>query len=67
LFLPLGASYNKSEHTWTFRQGSTIEFAHLEDETAIYQHAISVKFVLPLSRKKRQHRADLLRLNLKTC
>ena len=28
---------------------------------------ISLKFVLPLSRKKRLDRADLLRLNLKTC
>jgi hypothetical protein len=28
---------------------------------------ISVKFVLPLSRKKRQARADLLTLNFKTC
>ena len=28
---------------------------------------ISLKFVLPLSRKKRLDRAGLLRLNLKTC
>src|SRR5438552_14890047 len=39
LFLPLGATYNKAEHTWRFPRGSTIEFAHLEDETAMYQHA----------------------------
>ena len=39
LFLPLGASYNKAEHCWTFPRGATIEFAHLEDETAMYQHA----------------------------
>jgi hypothetical protein len=39
LFLPLGASYNKQEHTWLFKSGSTIEFSHLEDETAVYQHA----------------------------
>jgi hypothetical protein len=39
LFLPLRASYNKAEHCWTFPSRATIEFAHLEDETAIYQHA----------------------------
>jgi hypothetical protein len=39
LFLPVGARYNKAEHCWTFRSGSTLEFAHLEDETAMYQHA----------------------------
>jgi Terminase large subunit, T4likevirus-type, N-terminal len=39
LFLPLRASYNKSEHCWTFPSGSTLEFSHLEDETAMYQHA----------------------------
>jgi Terminase large subunit, T4likevirus-type, N-terminal len=39
LFLPLRATYNKAEHCWTFPRGATIEFAHLEDETAIYQHA----------------------------
>jgi hypothetical protein len=39
LFLPMRASYNKAEHCWTFPRGSTIEFSHLEDETAMYQHA----------------------------
>src|SRR2546427_3982236 len=39
LFFPMRATYNKSDHCWTFPSGSTIEFAHLEDETAIYQHS----------------------------
>jgi hypothetical protein len=39
LFLPLRATYNKQEHTWRFPSGATIEFSHLEDETAVYQHA----------------------------
>jgi hypothetical protein len=39
LFLPLGATYNKSEHVWRFPKGSTILFSHLEDELAMYQHA----------------------------
>jgi hypothetical protein len=39
LFLPLRAQYNRSEHVWRFPSGATIEFGHLEDETAIYQHA----------------------------
>src|SRR5262249_11288439 len=39
LFIPLGATYNKAEHIWTFPKGSTIQFGHLEDETATYQHA----------------------------
>ena len=39
LFLPMRATYNKSEHCWTFPSGSTIRFCHLEDQTAIYQHA----------------------------
>jgi hypothetical protein len=39
LFLPLGATYNKSEHIWQFRSGGTLAFGHLEDETATFQHA----------------------------
>ena len=39
LFLPMRATYNKSEHLWTFPSGSTLGFSHLEDETAMYQHA----------------------------
>lgn len=39
LFLPMRATFNKQERTWTFPRGSTLEFSHLEDETAIYQHA----------------------------
>src|SRR6266487_5219971 len=29
LFLPMRASYNKSDHTWTWPSGSTLEFSHL--------------------------------------
>jgi hypothetical protein len=39
LFVPLGAGYNKSEHTWRFSSGSTLEFAHLEDDAAVFQHS----------------------------
>lgn len=39
LFLPMRASYNKAEHTWRWPSGSTLEFGHLEDETALYQQA----------------------------
>jgi hypothetical protein len=39
LFLPLGATYNRQEHTWRWRSGSTLEFSHFEDETAMFQHA----------------------------
>ena len=39
LFLPLGGSYTRQEHTWRFPKGGTIEFSHLEDEAAMYQHA----------------------------
>ncbi len=39
LFLPLRATYAKAEHTWTFPSGATLEFAHLEDEKAMHQHA----------------------------
>lgn len=40
LFLPMRATYNKSDHTWTFNpSGATIEFSHLEDEAAVFQHA----------------------------
>jgi Terminase large subunit, T4likevirus-type, N-terminal len=39
LFMPMRATYNKSDHTWTFPSGATIEFSHLEDETAVFQHA----------------------------
>jgi hypothetical protein len=39
LFLPMRATYNKAEHLWTFPSGSTLGFSHLEDETAMYQHA----------------------------
>ncbi len=39
LFLPMRGSYNKSEHVWTFPSGSTLEFGHLEDEAAHFQHA----------------------------
>jgi Terminase large subunit, T4likevirus-type, N-terminal len=39
LFLPMRATYNKSDHTWTWPSGSTLEFSHLEDEAAVFQHA----------------------------
>jgi hypothetical protein len=39
LFLPMRAAYNKQEHTWRFPGRSTIEFSHLEDDAAVYQHA----------------------------
>jgi Terminase large subunit, T4likevirus-type, N-terminal len=39
LFIPMRGTYNKAEHTWTFPSGSTLGFSHLEDETAMYQHA----------------------------
>src|SRR5262245_55348634 len=39
LFTPLGGQYNKSEHTWYFPSGATLEFAHLEDERAMFQHS----------------------------
>ena len=39
LFLPMRASYNRSDHTWTFPSGATLEFSHLEDEAAVFQHA----------------------------
>lgn len=39
LFLPMRAIYNKAEHLWTWPSGSTLLFSHLEDETAMYQHA----------------------------
>jgi hypothetical protein len=39
LFLPMRASYNKSEHCWYWPSGSTLEFSHLEDEAAVFQHA----------------------------
>ncbi len=39
LFLPMRGVYNKAEHTWRFPSGGTLEFSHLEDETAVYQHA----------------------------
>ena len=39
LFLPMRATYNRSEHTWTWPSGSTLEFSHLEDEAAVFQHA----------------------------
>lgn len=39
LFLPMRATYNKAEHTWYWPSGSTLSFSHLEDETAMYQHA----------------------------
>ncbi len=31
--------YNKSDHTWQWSSGSTLEFSHLEDEAAVFQHA----------------------------
>jgi len=42
LFTPMGATYNKSEHTWNFPgkrggSGGTLEFSHLEDESTVYQ------------------------------
>jgi hypothetical protein len=39
LFLPMRATYNKSDHTWTWPSQSTLEFSHLEDEAAVFQHA----------------------------
>src|SRR6266699_2791403 len=39
LFIPMRATYNKSEHTWYWPSGSTLSFSHLEDETAMYQHS----------------------------
>src|SRR5260370_15919318 len=33
------ATYNKSDHVWIFPSGSTIEFSHLEDEAAVFQHS----------------------------
>jgi hypothetical protein len=39
LFVPMRGGYNKSDHCWTFPSGSTLEFSHLEDEAAVYQHA----------------------------
>ena len=39
LFMPMRATYNRSDHTWTWPSGATLEFSHLEDETAVYQHA----------------------------
>jgi Terminase large subunit, T4likevirus-type, N-terminal len=39
LFLPMRGTYNKSDHTWTWPSGSTLEFSHLEDESAVFQHA----------------------------
>jgi hypothetical protein len=39
LFLPMRATYNKSEHCWYWPSGATLEFSHLEDEAAVFQHA----------------------------
>jgi Terminase large subunit, T4likevirus-type, N-terminal len=39
LFLPMRATYNRSEHTWQWPSGATLEFSHLEDESAVYQHS----------------------------
>ena len=39
LFLPMRATYHRSEHTWQWPSGSTLEFSHLEDESAVYQHS----------------------------
>jgi hypothetical protein len=39
LFAPMRAAYHRSDHTWTWPSGSTLEFSHLEDEAAVFQHA----------------------------
>ena len=39
LFLPMRATYNRTDHTWTWPSGATLEFSHLEDESAVFQHA----------------------------
>jgi hypothetical protein len=39
LFLPMRAVYSRSDHTWTWPSGSTLEFSHLEDEAAVFQHS----------------------------
>ena len=39
LLLPMRATYHRSEHTWTFPSGATLEFSHLEDETSVFQHS----------------------------
>jgi hypothetical protein len=39
LFLPMRATYNRSDHTWRWPSGATLEFSHLEDESAVFQHS----------------------------
>src|SRR5439155_18626077 len=39
LFLPMRAVYSKAEHTWRWPSSATLEFSHLEDETAFFQHS----------------------------
>jgi hypothetical protein len=39
LFVPTRATYHRSDHIWTWPSGATLEFSHLEDESAVYQHS----------------------------